>query len=149
MVDIGKLANELYDITRFQRTPVPFSDAAYGRMIQRGIRRLYLDTGRSNEYHEDMFTCEQVDIGDGHTEIMPISFDAEFKLDDYEAAMLAAQIEFFRVVQGDVNNIVGYSTDAMTVTNSDKPYANLQDTIEKLEDRYKSAIYKHVPYMML
>lgn len=100
-------------------------------MIQRGIRRVYLDTGRSDSYSEDMFEVEYIPVGENGTEIMPISFDADFKLDDYEAVLLAAQIEFYRIVQGDVNNIVGYTTDALTVTNSDKPYANLQDTIEK------------------
>lgn len=100
------------------------------------------------EYDEGLYTYEEIEDGD-FVEKAPTAYDADFMLDDYEAVMLASQIEFFRIVQADVNNIVGYSTDALTITNSDKPYANISDTLQKLEDRYKSAIYKHVRDMML
>lgn len=137
------MAQELYDITMYQRTPSPVTDLQYHKMVVRGIRRMWLDTGRALTYSEDLLTYDSVNTD------MPVQFEPDLKLDEYEAALLAAQIEFFRTVQADVNNIVGYSTDALTVTNSDKPYANLSDTIRNLESRYQSAIYKHVRYMML
>lgn len=140
MTDLTKMAQELYDAVQFQRTPSPISTEQYCKLIRKGIRRVWLDTGRAMEYDENMFIYD---------EDMPIYFIEDLKLDEHEAVMLAAQVDFFRMVQAEVNNIVGYSTDALTVTNSDKPYANLADTINLLEARYQSAIYKHVRYMFL
>ena len=48
----------------------------------------------------------------------------DFLIDEEAYILICAQIEFFRKVQSDVNNIVGYTTDALTVTNADKPYTN-------------------------
>lgn len=56
--------------------------------------------------------------------------------------MLVAQIGFFKKVQADVNNIVGYTTNALTVTGADKPYAHLQDTIANLENERRIVYYK-------
>lgn len=143
MTDITKMAQELYENVQFQRTPSEIKTVQYCKLILRGIRRVYLDTGRAAIYTDGMIGYDEDDPE------IPVSFASDFMLDEYEAIMLAAQIEFFRMVQADVNNIVGYSTDALTVTNSDKPYANLADTIRGLEARYQSAIYKHVRYMMM
>lgn len=112
-------------------------------MIAKAIRRVWIDTGRALSYDESMI------VYDDDVPEMPVGFTADIKLDEYEAIMLAAQIEFFRMVQADVNNIVGYTTDALSVTNADKPYANLQQTLVDLENRYKGVVYKHVRYMML
>lgn len=112
-------------------------------MIVKAIRRVWIDTGRALSYDESMI------VYDDDVPEMPVKFTKKIKLDEYEAIMLAAQIEFFRMVQADVNNIVGYTTDALSVTNADKPYANLQQTLMDLEGRYKGVVYKHVRYMML
>lgn len=53
---------------------------------------------------------------------------------------------FFKKVQSDVNNIVGYTTDALSITNADKPYAHLQDTIGELEKERRIVFFKMVPY---
>ena len=143
MTDLTKMAQELYDAVQFQRTPSELRTEQYCKLIRKGIRRVYLDTGRAMSFDESMFGYDEDDPE------MPVSFAADFKLDEHEAILLAAQIEFYRMVQADVNNIVGYTTDALTVTNSDKPYTNLADTIKGLEARYQSAIYKHVRYMYL
>lgn len=112
-------------------------------MIVKAIRRVWVDTGRALSFSKDMI------VYDKDVQEMPVGFKEEIKLDEYEAVMLAAQIEFFRMVQSDVNNIVGYTTDALSITNADKPYANIQQTLMDLENRYKSVVYKHVRYMML
>ena len=62
--------------------------------------------------------------------------------DEEEYAMICAQISFFQRVATDVNNIVGYVTDAMTVTNADKPYSNLKDTMDRLERERRILYYK-------
>ena len=68
--------------------------------------------------------------------------DLDLPLDEEKYVLLTAQIRFFKKVQSDVNNIVGYTTDALSVTNADKPYAHLQDTIEGLERERRITYYK-------
>lgn len=60
--------------------------------------------------------------------------------------MLVAQIAFFKRVQTDVNNIVSYTTDALSVANADKPYGHLQDTIGALENERRIVFYKMTDY---
>ena len=63
--------------------------------------------------------------------------------------LTTAEMCFYRKVQADVNRIVGYSTDAMTVTNADKPYANLSQTLAELANRQRILYYKMVRYTLL
>lgn len=44
--------------------------------------------------------------------------------------------------------MVGYSTNALTVTNADKPYANVKDTIEKLDNERRIVYYKMSRYAL-
>lgn len=48
-----------------------------------------------------------------------------------------------------MNRIVGYSTDAMTITNADKPYANISQTLAELANRQRVLYYKMVRYTLL
>ena len=41
-----------------------------------------------------------------------------------------------------VNSRVGYTTDAFSVTNADKPYGHLADTIRELEKDRRTLHYK-------
>ena len=52
-------------------------------------------------------------------------------------------------MQTNVNNVFGYSTDALTVTNADKPYANLAATIAELEQKRRTLYYKMVRFNLL
>lgn len=70
----------------------------------------------------------------------------DLKLDERRYVILCAQIEFFRLAQEDVNNIVSYSTNAITIANADKPYKYIGETIDKLElERRKlwKRMYRH------
>lgn len=62
--------------------------------------------------------------------------------------MLIAKIAFFNQVAADVNNIVGYTTDALSVTHADKPYANISDTIKMLENERRITYYKMHRYAL-
>ena len=73
----------------------------------------------------------------------------DLKIDELRYAYLKAKIEFFKQVQTDVNNIVGYTTDALTVTNADKPYQNLTQTIVELEEELRTIFYAMVRYVYL
>lgn len=69
--------------------------------------------------------------------------------DEYEYVLTTAEISFYRRVQSDVNRIVGYSTDAMTITNADKPYANISQTISELLNRQRILYYKMTRFVLL
>jgi hypothetical protein len=77
--------------------------------------------------------------------------ESEFELtaDEYEYVLTTAEMGFYRKVQSDVNRIVGYSTDAMTITNADKPYANISQTLAELANRQRILYYKMVRYTLL
>ena len=139
MTNISELANELKDATRWQKTPLPLSNNDYVSIIIRALKRLYIDTGRASVFNMDMITKND-DENVCFTEGLPI--------DEEEYVLLCAQIGFFNQVKTDVNNIVGYTTDALSVTNAAKPYANIKDSIEKLENERRITYYKMILYVM-
>ena len=133
MTNIIDLVEELKDATAWQKTPFRLTGYDYERMIYRAIKTLFIDTGRTFEYNDDLFI--QDENGDN-------VFNYDLKIDEEKYVLLTAQISFFKKVQSDVNNIVSYSTDALTVTSADKPYAHLQDTIGELENERRIVFYK-------
>lgn len=130
---LTELISELRDNTSWQKTPLPLIDADYVNMTKRAIRQLYVDTGRASIYHSGLFTEDADGI---------VSFSEDLRADEIEYILICAQINFFKRVATDVNNIVGYVTDALTVTNADKPYANLKDTMDRLENERRIKYYK-------
>lgn len=136
---IADLAYELKDQTRWQKTPMVLCDEDYVSMVKLAIRKLYVDTGRSSVYHSGMFHKDAA----GN-----ITFEVDLPADEVEYVMICAQLRFFQRVASDVNNIVGYVTDALTVTNADKPYLNLKDTMDRLENERRILYYKMVRYTM-
>ena len=105
MTELKRLAAELKQRTEWQDVPVQLTEADYQEIARQAIRQLYVMTGRSEQY-------------DGEAAVT-------LNADEYEYALTTAEIAFYRKVQSDVNRIVGYSTDAMSITNADKPYANI------------------------
>ena len=140
MTNISELAEELKDATAWQRTPEVLYDFDYQRMIISGIKTLYIDTGRASAYNKNMISWEKTEEGD------VLFFSDDLPIDEEKYVLLTAQIAFFKRVQSDVNNIVGYTTDALTVTNADKPYAHLQDTVANLENERRIVFYKMTNY---
>ena len=142
MLNITKLAEWLQYETEWQETPYPLTEEDYIKMVVNGIERLFVDTGRSDQYDEGLY--QRVVIPDGEY----FGYDADFPLDERKYIEICSQINFFRKVQSDVNNRFGYSTDALTVTNADKPYANLKDTIGNLDNDRRIIYYKMVRYTL-
>lgn len=142
MLSITKLADWLKEKTEWQETPVPLTDQNYINMIIDGIERLFVDTGRSLNYNEELYVVVQDPEGD------ELFYDADFPLDEKRYIQICAQMNFFSKVQSDVNNSFGYTTDALTVTNADKPYANLKDTLDKLDNERRIVYYKMVRYTL-
>lgn len=132
------LANDLQNAVRWQKTPMPMVHDDYLSMIIKAVKRLYIDTGRASLFQNSMI----VEADDMTT------FEADLPIDEEAYVMLCAKLNFFETVATNVNNIVGYTTNAMTVTNADKPYANLKDTMDKLENSRRITYYKMVRYTM-
>lgn len=138
MVSITKMAEELKDYTAWQATPEQLDDEQYVDMIIRGIKRLYIDTNRPSAYSDEMILEEDDELW----------FNADLPINEQYYAMLCARIEFMKKVQSDVNNIVGYTTNALTVTNADKPYQNLKNSLDELERERRIVYYKMVTYTL-
>lgn len=139
MLNVSKLAEWLQVKTAWQETPVVLTSSDYIGMVIDGIERLFVDTGRALVYDENLYvTLEDESIG----------YDADIPLDERRYIQICSEMNFFAKVQSDVNNSFGYSTDALTVTNADKPYANLKDTLDKLENERRIIYYKMVRYTL-
>ena len=129
MTDVEQLTSELKQRTEWQDTPVEMEDSAYQEMVIQAVRHLFVMTGRYLQFERDA--------------------DIDLTADEYEYVLTTAEMAFYRKVQADVNRIVGYSTDAMTITNADKPYANLSQTLTELANRQRILYYKMVRYTLL
>ena len=129
MTDMQKMAQELRHRTEWQDTPVELTEEDYLEIVRQAVRHLYVMTGRYTQY-------------DNSSEIT-------LSADEYEYVLTTAEIGFYRRVQSDVNRIVGYSTDAMTITNADKPYANISQTITELLNRQRILYYKMTRFVLL
>ena len=111
-------------------------------MVIDGIERLFVDTGRSGQYDEELYMTVVTPEGEYY------GYNADFPLDERRYIQICSQMNFFSKVQSDVNNTCGYSTDALTVTNEDKPYANLKNTLEELDNERRIIYYKMVRYTL-
>lgn len=125
MLNITDLVDELQDQIRWQKTPEELELSDYEQFVVHGLKRLYIDTGRASSFDHNSI------VRDAETD--HLMFYQDLQIDEEEYVLICAQIQFFKRVATDVNRLVGYTTNALSVTNSDKPYANLKDSIEKLE----------------
>lgn len=108
------------------------------RCLTQGLQSMFIAIGRGMEYEDAWISYDENGL--------IVSVSEDLKIDELRYAYLRAKIEFFKQVQTDVNNIVGYTTDALTVTNADKPYQNLAQTIELLEKELRQIFYTMVRY---
>lgn len=129
MTDMQKMAQELRQRTEWQDTPVELAHEDYLEIVRQAVRHLYVMTGRYTQYDD--------------------SSEIALSADEYEYVLTTAEIGFYRRVQSDVNRIVGYSTDAMTITNADKPYANISQTVNELLNRQRILYYKMTRFVLL
>ena len=111
------------------------------RCLAHGLESMWIATGKGTTFD---FTWLVYD-----TNGILTSTTQDLSIDELRYAYLKAKIEFFKQVQTDVNNIVGYTTDALTVTNADKPYQNLAQTIENLEKELRQIFYTMIRYAYL
>ena len=156
MTSVDALADELESRVYMQRLEEPFTRDEYKAMIVNAIKRLYVDTGRALIYNNDMFTTnpdpDSTDEDDSSDDTEPSGeptsyFTADLHVDEEEYVLLIAEQAFLKIIQKDVNTMVSYTTDALSVQHGDKPYANLADSIEKLENLRRELLYRMIRYM--
>jgi hypothetical protein len=139
MLNITEIAEELQEITAWQETPEILSSNDYVKIVVRAVKKFFVDINRPEEYDMTLWTTDENEN---------TCYDRVFLLDEEEYIRILCKIEFFKRVQTDVNNSFGYSTDALTVTNADKPYANLKNTIDDLEHERRIVFNKMVRYTL-
>lgn len=126
--------------------PVSFDedqmDSLLSGLLLEAIRHMFIKTGRYNQYSLDIFTFDE-ETG------VAISMDYDLETDEYEYVLLYAKCGFLRKVQTLVNNIVGYTTDALSVTNADKPFQYLASSIAECEKELRKIFYSMVRYTIL
>lgn len=136
MVSISELAQDLKAQVEFQQTPRPMTDEEYELMVVHGLKRLFIDTGRADSYDSNKLYS----IDD------ELVYDENLNINEEEYIKIVSQMQFFQTVRASVNAMVSYSTDALSVTQGDKPYANITGTLKELENERRIVYYKMVPY---
>lgn len=125
-----KLCAKLKSITSLQQTPIPYTDFEYAEFVIDGIKALYVDLNKSEAYRDEF------------DEEIQEFVDKQLLISEEEYILLKAHHRFYETVQADVNNIVGYSTDSLSVTNADKPYANISNEMARIERRLIDLFFK-------
>lgn len=139
MLNITKMAEELHEDTAWQETPYPLTDSDYINIVIRALRKFFVDINHVSEYDLTLCTTDGEDN---------VCYDREFLADEEEYLFTLCHIMFFKKVQTDVNNTFGYTTNALTVTNADKPYANLKNTLDDLQHERRINFNKMTRYTL-
>ena len=140
MTDIVFLANKLFRRIEWQNVPETVTLEDLTIMIADAIRHLYVMTGRALSFDENKFEKEQE---------MYSFFADDLPLDEQDYVITEAEITLYLKVQTAVNELTSYTTDAMSVSHGDKPFANLQQTIEGAQKRLDQIWYKMTRYHLL
>ena len=139
MLNITEMASELQEETAWQETPEALMREDYVKMVVKALRKFFVDINHVSEFDMTLYTMDD----DGN-----VCYDREFLADEEEYIFTLCKIMFFKKVQTDSNNLFGYSTNALSVTNADKPYANLKDTIDDLQHERRINFNKMVRYTL-
>lgn len=149
MTDLGALCKRIYEKIEWQRFPVGFTDAQKQEMILNelieAIKDLFVVTGRALEYYDYEYIYEEQEDGT----LIPSEFTYELLLDEELYVLCKAQVGIFGKVRAQYNDLLGYTTNALTVTNADKPYTYITGTIDELEADMRRYYYKMVRFSHL
>lgn len=137
MTDIIALTEQQHKRIEWQNVPYDVTIDDMCVFITRAIEHLYVVTGRALIFREDMFTIE-----DG----LCVTFSETLPLDEKWYVLLTAEIDFYTKVQTGVSDLTSYTTDAMSVSHGDKPFANLQQKLMDLDTERKMIWYKMTRY---
>lgn len=154
MIDLYALVEELKRQTAWQRLPQAIEDGEYLAMVIDAIKYLYVITGRGGEdiaamveQTESVVPLDPDDPDNTETVTVPVAtFTGTLNLTEEYIVLCKAQITLLEKVRQDKNAIVGYTTDALTVTHADKPFQYISGTIQELKREIRLAFYKLVTF---
>jgi hypothetical protein len=129
MTSLDDLKKELISNVKFQQTPIQMTDSDYMSFTVQGVKRLYVDEGIEDEFLSDFDKIQNTLVRD-------------LTLTEQEYAYTSAEIAFKNQIKADLQAIVGYSTNALSISNADKPYTNLNNDIKDLENRLSQLAWK-------
>jgi len=127
---LADIRDELIDIIKFYQTPITYVSADYDKIVLRGTKRYYVDVGIEDSFSSNYSATPSPQLS------------SDLSLSEKEYILVSSQIEFMKQILGDVAQILSYSTDALSVTNADKPYLHLRTDILALELRLSELFYK-------
>ena len=140
MTDIAELAVKLNRKIEWQKLPAGMSRSEKNYMLQsaiiEGIENLFVVTGRAAAY-ENYVTKDEDE------------FNYDLLLDEKLYVMCYAEMVVYQKVRTQYTDLLGYTTNALTVTNADKPYAYMTGTIDELKKRLELYYYKMVRFSHL
>lgn len=125
---LNEIVTKLEKGIRFQETPIQLDIYDYQGFVLDGAKRLYVDMGYSgwdDEYDDIKFEVSR-----------------DFTLSEKEYVFIASLIKYYDEIKTHWSTILGYSTDAITVTYPQKPWENITGEIERLENRINTLFYK-------
>lgn len=140
MTDVLALAEKLMHRVEWQNVPETVALEDLVEFIKDAIRYLYVMTGRAMMFSEDMF------IDDPETDPPSYKFSVDLPLDEREYVIVTAHLNFIDKVKQSVDDMTSYSTDAMTVTQGDKPFANMDNMSKALSREQDRIWYKMIRY---
>jgi len=114
---------------KFQVTPIPMVSADYLAFTITGVKRLYVDEGIEDNFLVDFNKTTNTII-------------RTLTLTEIEYATISAEIAFRNQIKNDINAIIGYSTNAISITGANSPYKNAEATILELESRLAKLAFK-------
>ncbi|MBU3186650.1 hypothetical protein [Clostridium estertheticum] len=128
MISLITIKDKLISKVKFQETPVIFVDADYISFIIEGAQRLYVDAG-----------LDSWDLD--YTELTS-ELNRTFDLTEREYILIASEIAFRNQIKDDISAIIGYTTNAISITGANSPYKNAEATILLLESRLSKLAFK-------
>lgn len=135
MYSITKCISQLKSYVKRLQLTQTLEDYEYALSVVHAIQRLYTSIGR-----EDYDENKLVVIDDEQF------YDQQFVLIDTRYIFIAAQIECVRMLQMKFGAMVSYTTNALSVTNADKPWANMEAKLSDLQKQLNNLHYNHYTY---
>jgi hypothetical protein len=128
--DLNDLRGEIKDAVALYQTPIVYDDILFDKIVLKAVKQYYIDTGKVN-----LFNSQYV------TGAMP-TLTIDLNLVEREYIIIWGQIIFIDQIRADVSQLVSLTSDAMNLTNMDKPYKNLSEDRKNLTDRLIELFYK-------
>lgn len=139
VLNISELAEELQEIVKWQDTPEPLQFNDYVKIVVRAVRKFFVDINHPEEYQLERWTTDEND---------DTCYDRTFNITEEDYIKILCRIEFIQRVQMDKNGMVSYSTDAITVSNADKPFVNMNKSLEELQHERRIVYNKMIEYTL-